>query len=536
MATESFDSIKYQLCTQPLIQASAQHQKLPKSNVEIPSWGSGPPQLALDDKWLWPNGKRIKVSFFKGFEGKEAWRKKIEILSKQWDSICNLELDFGDYGDAADVRVAFRWDHGKRTPDTGSWSFVGSYCLKRPRDEPTMNFGWITDDLSATEFASVVLHEFGHALGCVHEHQNPSTPVIWNEDKVIEAYSGSPNFWDKEAIKTNILTVATTSAYSVFDPDSIMLYSFPAELTKNDLGTHRNTKLSDTDKQYIRQMYPPQIHDAGIFDSTESASSTATSPSGGTFTKEVMFSPKFNETPSIALGLSGVEIGPAANARVLARIDRVDPNSAVVSVNSWDDTQFQGAQVSWIEAAKDDVDFQIGSFQTWDVHPWSKPQAQTSKKLYFPQSYSEPPKVLVMLKSFDMKKGFNYRIKAYTTDIKSDSFVIHIDSWDDTVLFSASASWIAYPADKASVLGGVVESKNPSPQSGITLSERIDFAPGSRAKPPIIQVFLNMLDFDGSKALKIRASVDQVTKDGFNWAVDIGEDSLCYGAGLTYFA
>ena len=43
-----------------------------------------------------------------------------------------------------------------------------------------------------------------------------------------------------------------------FDPDSIMLYSFPAEWTTNDVATHANDVLSGMDKEFIAgaKMYP----------------------------------------------------------------------------------------------------------------------------------------------------------------------------------------------------------------------------------------------------------------------------------------
>lgn len=45
---------------------------------------------------------------------------------------------------------------------------------------------------------------------------------------------------------------------TVFDPDSIMLYAFPAEWTTNGVATHANDILSGLDKEFIAgaEMYP----------------------------------------------------------------------------------------------------------------------------------------------------------------------------------------------------------------------------------------------------------------------------------------
>ena len=60
--------------------------------------------------------------------------------------------------------------------DKGSWSYVGQESLSRPAGSATMNLGWIDDKSVALSNADkgTILHEFGHALGLVHEHQSPA--------------------------------------------------------------------------------------------------------------------------------------------------------------------------------------------------------------------------------------------------------------------------------------------------------------------------------------------------------------------------
>lgn len=70
-----------------------------------------------------------------------------------------------------DIRITFN-------PDLGSWSYVGLGCKssKIKATDPTMNLGWI-DDKSANldpNEKGTILHEFGHALGMMHEHQSPA--------------------------------------------------------------------------------------------------------------------------------------------------------------------------------------------------------------------------------------------------------------------------------------------------------------------------------------------------------------------------
>ena len=114
----------------------------------------------------------------------------------------------------------------------------------------TMNFGWF--DVATT------IHEFGHVLGMIHEHQNPyGKNIDWNIDEVYRWASDTQN-WDKKTVDNNIIRKYDTNQIngSVFDSSSIMLYFFPAFLTLDHIGTNENLRLSKYDVLYINHMYP----------------------------------------------------------------------------------------------------------------------------------------------------------------------------------------------------------------------------------------------------------------------------------------
>lgn len=110
---------------------------------------------------------------------------------------------------------------------------------------------------SDAEFRRTTLHEFGHALGLHHEHQNRNQNIQWNEEAVY-AYFAKQG-WSREKTFTQVLKrYGNDSEISngVYDPLSIMHYYYPPELIKGGMKIKQNTELSENDKAIIEEMYP----------------------------------------------------------------------------------------------------------------------------------------------------------------------------------------------------------------------------------------------------------------------------------------
>lgn len=188
---------------------------------------------------LWLNGSTLRARFLEG----TTQQRRLAIEQANW-WIRHANLRFIESTDLdAEIRITF-------DATDGAWSYIGTDCRSIPQDQPTMNLGFQTGGTSA--------HEFGHAIGAAHEHQNSQGGIQWNEAEVIRDLSGSPNFWTVEQIRHNVFEKYDRDQIrsTQFDPRSLMLYAFPASWTLNGIGTHANEVLSETDGSFMAQMYP----------------------------------------------------------------------------------------------------------------------------------------------------------------------------------------------------------------------------------------------------------------------------------------
>lgn len=207
-------------------------------------------EMAVVNSKKWQPGSTIKCRFL---DGSAKMKKKVEAIAHLWEQHCSLRFKFVATG-SAEIRISFY-------ADSGSWSAVGRDALNSsyfPLHQPTMNYGWLRDNTVDAEYSRVVLHEFGHAMGCIHEHQSPKFSRIWNKKAVLKYFQGPPNFWTPAEIEHNVLKKYSSLGISAteFDPASIMLYTFDGALFSDGMGrTNDNTKLSAKDIKMIKSMY-----------------------------------------------------------------------------------------------------------------------------------------------------------------------------------------------------------------------------------------------------------------------------------------
>ena len=267
----------------------------------------------FDKDTYWTNGQIIKIGFvdINTPEWKKVWVEKIVMENLKPYVNLNFEFmnTFNNTSVKGDITITFKND--------GAYSNIGKESVYA---NPSMNLGWVDpprnitpeqsfdnlqydnyyigkDQSNNTYFdgyftyknkmyyipieiktasnsvlpehrnggfgfdqGGTVLHEFCHAIGMLHEHQNPKNPIIWNTDKLCSVFSTPPNCWSGEDIIGNVsgdISSTTRTEGSEFDSKSVMLYPVLPGLSQNyPDGLPGNPKLSETDKKWLRIIYP----------------------------------------------------------------------------------------------------------------------------------------------------------------------------------------------------------------------------------------------------------------------------------------
>jgi hypothetical protein len=256
-------------------------------------------EFLVSDLQRWMPGQTVRIAFL---DGSRDLHGDIEEATKEITQACNLTFDFGrdsqgnyrrwtesDVELAAEIRVSF--------DKPGYFSLVGIDSVDRNVGAPServggrphqasLNLGGFAMQKPAT-WRGTVRHEFLHAVGFHHSHQNMRGPCEasfrWEDDPSYEPtrdsrgafitdhngrrpgiytyLAGFPNFWRREKVNHNLKTEEDPALVAgPFDRKSVMLYRFPTLFYKTAPSICApdgdGQSLSDGDRRGLQLLYP----------------------------------------------------------------------------------------------------------------------------------------------------------------------------------------------------------------------------------------------------------------------------------------
>ncbi|KAJ5561885.1 hypothetical protein N7461_000646 [Penicillium sp. DV-2018c] len=209
--------------------------------------GAGPPAN------LWPPTKSVlNVRFLNGGEYEQNTVKS--LVKKHYHSIpMRIRFKFPSGLDTAssDIRILFA---------ESSKAYLGRQAEEYP-GQATMWLNmypkyYATQEAARNKVQADVLHEFGHALGLVHEHKHPHCKAKWNYNQLMRR-----NQWGLDTVRRNY-NDDTQSAINAkwdrsYDIYSIMHYPIARGDTESAAReVLENIVLSKNDKETLALLYP----------------------------------------------------------------------------------------------------------------------------------------------------------------------------------------------------------------------------------------------------------------------------------------
>lgn len=238
----------------------------------------------------WRPGQTLKVCFKAGSAGAH---QRVMRVAREWMEHANIAFDFEENGaprrcaqdGSEDIKIDF-------INFNGWWSAYG--IISRQRD-PSMNLQFFGVDtpvfangqpVPEAEMRRTILHEFGHALGMMHEHQSPAAGCDQEIDWQAAYAMGKGMGWDREQVHAQMRAFTEIAEFNMTQVDrkSIMHYSLPPNLFRAGAGSKcwvpENNDLSEQDRRFIAAIYPksgPPIYTSGL----PGAPPTGAVPRGG---------------------------------------------------------------------------------------------------------------------------------------------------------------------------------------------------------------------------------------------------------------
>jgi Caspase domain/Astacin (Peptidase family M12A) len=218
-----------------------------------------------DTSTLWQTGQTLQVAFI---NSQGAWGETIKAAVRQlavdWSNYANIQFLF----DQPQAHIVVNLAPLANVPSGTYNSYIGKQSLQViPRGIPSMNLVF-DPRLSGqpnmqSEFNRVIRHEFGHALGLIHEHMRPDRDLTWHMDRLLAQFG--PLGWNEQIIREQIVNFYQGGPLKggSFDDHSIMMYQFNSGTATFPDGTAfeapNNTELSPQDKVLANMLYPKVV-------------------------------------------------------------------------------------------------------------------------------------------------------------------------------------------------------------------------------------------------------------------------------------
>jgi serralysin len=230
------------------ISAQAQRCSTDESEVrqsQLGTFDTTKSRGVADNFFLWNVGDTVYVQFL---NGSTPLQRQVMQYAKLWENHANINFVWTT--GTGNIRIKFN-AKGENN------SLIGIVSNSKDLNEETMNLDSTNLTKFPTYFRTAVIHEFGHAIGFLHEHSNPKINVQWNRQAIYD-YHAKNSGWSKEQVDWNIFKVHEMRYTNGLDYDSKSIMHYPIEAweTLNGYAQGWNNEISAGDIKMAALLYP----------------------------------------------------------------------------------------------------------------------------------------------------------------------------------------------------------------------------------------------------------------------------------------
>ncbi|OTA98867.1 hypothetical protein M426DRAFT_257973 [Hypoxylon sp. CI-4A] len=204
-----------------------------------------------------------------------------------------------------------------------------------------------------------------------------------------------------------------------------------------------DTKLWSAGMAYLERS--PRIDDTcmqtGVYHTVETAGNYEPQPNR---MARINFTTPFESPPKVVTWIQHIDLDRKSNWRMEVYPTDIDRNGFTIHVDHGEETTLYGGGVTWLAYPSTQRNIISGRFSTKDIKPWNGPVAENSDTFKFPYEFPQTPKIVVALDSFNYDCRANLRLDLGSSSVTNKSFTWHLNSWADSIMYSAGASFIAW--------------------------------------------------------------------------------------------
>ncbi|KAF8594579.1 hypothetical protein BDV93DRAFT_565266 [Ceratobasidium sp. AG-I] len=159
---------------------------------------------------------------------------------------------------------------------------------------------------------------------------------------------------------------------------------------------------------------------------------------------QISFDRPYAKQPKMVVWIQDLDVSNSDNCRIKTYASNVTTTGFTLNVETWGNTKVNSAKVTWVAHPASRSNIASGEFHTNADRTSYK---QTEKKEHSQdvnfETFEGIPDVYVGFYCIDTSKGYNLRLKTFAKDVSAKGMKMCIDTWFDTVLWQAGASWLA---------------------------------------------------------------------------------------------